>query len=109
MGSNIDDLMYSIILKRAYDKYSKKYSDVNNQLIMNLQNQLKESFLVGYSEGHQNGFQDGIVEAKLNTLVKLAVHTDLADQVILKVLEKEGEVNYIDALNQIRKKQNEQA
>ena len=47
------------------------------------------------------------MDAKFGVLVKLAVHTDLDDQTILKVLDKEEEENYIDALKQVRKKQSE--
>ena len=73
-----------------------------------MQNQLKESFLSGYNEGYKHGEEDGIMDVKFKVLVKLAAHTDLDDQLILKVLEKEGEENYIDALKQVREKQNEQ-
>jgi len=108
MDINIDELMYSLSLNRAYDKFTEKSKESTTQLLQNIQNQIKDSYLTGYSEGHQNGSEDGKTEAKFRILVKLAVHTDLDDQVILKVLEKEGEENYIDALKQIRKKQIEE-
>lgn len=95
MDNNLDELMYSLSLNRAYDEYSRKFKESTDQLLQNMQIQLKESFLSGYSEGHQNGFDEGIMETKLKMLVKLAVHTDLDDQIIY-------------ALKQVRKKQKEQ-
>ncbi|RDW18786.1 hypothetical protein [Oceanobacillus chungangensis] len=108
MSSNLDDLMHSLSFNRAYEKYTIEHKESTNQLLQNLQNQLKESYLTGYNDGHQNGVEDGLMDAKFKMLVKLAVHTDLEDQVILKVLEKEDNENYIDALKQLRKKQQEQ-
>lgn len=108
MDNSIDELMYSLNLNRAYDKYTDKFKDTNTQLIQNLQNQIKDSYFAGYSDGHQNGYEDGTMDAKFKVLVKLAVHTELDDQLILRVLDKEGEDNYIDALKQVRKKQSEQ-
>jgi hypothetical protein len=108
MDNNIDELMYSLNLNRTYDKYTEEFKESTNQLLQNIQNHLKDSYLSGYREGHQNGYEDGIMDAKFRVLVKLAVHTDLDDHIILKVLEKEGEENYTDALKQVRKKQSEQ-
>ncbi|WP_033829724.1 hypothetical protein [Bacillus andreraoultii] len=104
MDNNIDELMYSLNLNRAYDKFTEQFKESSNQILQNIQNQLKDSYLTGYREGHQNGNEDGTMDAKLRVLVKLAIHTDLDDHIILK-MEKEGEENHIDALKQVRKKQ----
>lgn len=108
MDINLDELMNSWSLNRALDRYHKEYRDTNNQLLENMQNQLQESFVFGYNEGIRNGVADGVMEAKLKKLVKLVVQINLEDQIILKVLEKEEDKNFIDALKQVRKKQSEQ-
>ncbi|HWJ80286.1 MAG TPA: hypothetical protein VNR61_19665 [Niallia sp.] len=108
MSGYMDDLLDSFSLKKSYDNYIDEFGESNQRLLESMKNQLKESFHYGYKIGRQNGFDDGLVEVKLKTMVKLAVHTDLDDQTILKVLEREDDNNFIDSLKQIRRKQSEQ-
>ncbi len=103
-----DDLMDLWSIRKAYDNHLGENRDSINRLYEYLQNQLKENFFAGYREGYENGYDNGIIDAKLKMLVKLALHTDLSDNEILEILEKEGEQHFVDALKEIRQKQSTQ-
>jgi len=102
-----DDLMYSWSIRKAYDNHLEENGGSINRLYEHLQNQLKEIFFAGYAKGHEDGYFNGITDAKLKMMVKLVVHTDLTDNEILKVLEEDVQ-HFIDALREVRQKQNEQ-
>jgi hypothetical protein len=76
-----------------------------NDIYETIQHQFKNVFFTGYAQGHENGYDSGIMDVKMKLMVKLAVHTDLDDNTILKVLEKEQDEGYIKALNEIRERQ----
>lgn len=101
----IDDLINSWELNRAFNKFLKEKSEHINDIYETIQNQFKDTFFTAYAQGHENGYDSGRMDEKMKVMVKLAVHTDLSDNTILKVLEKEQDDGYVEALNKIREKQ----
>lgn len=101
----MDELINSWQLNRAFNEFWEDKNDSINRIYENIQNQLRDTFFTGYQVGYENGHFDGITDAKLKMMVKLAVHKNFDDNTILKVLEKENEKDYVKALNEIRQKQ----
>lgn len=105
----MDELINSWQLSRAFNEFWENKSDSINGIYDNIQNQIKDTFFTGYYAGYENGHFDGITDAKLKMMVKLAVHTNLNDDTILIVLEKENEEHFLKALSEIREKQKNQS
>ncbi|WP_161878720.1 hypothetical protein [Alkalibacterium sp. MB6] len=103
--SKMDELIYSWEINRAFDKFWEENGNSINDLYNNFHNQLKDTFFTAYAQGHGNGYDSGIIDEKMKLMVKLAVHTNLNDDMILKVLEKENEEHFVKALSVIRVKQ----
>ncbi len=101
----MDELINSWELNRAYSKFWEEKNESINGIYETIQNQLKDTFFTAYAQGHEYGYGSGISETKIKMMVKLAVHTNLNDDSILKVLEKENEEHFIKALSEIREKQ----
>lgn len=101
----IDDIINSWELNRAFNKFLEAKSEHINDIYETIQNQFKDTFFTAYVQGHKNGYDSGIMDAKMKMMVKLAIHTDLDNNTILKVLEKEQDDGYVKALNEIREKQ----
>ncbi|WP_080848675.1 hypothetical protein [Cytobacillus gottheilii] len=105
--SKMDELIYSWELNRAFGEFCEENGNSINDLYNNFHNQLKDTFFTAYAQGHKNGYDSGIIDAKIKLMVKLAVHTNLNDDMILKVLENEE--HFVKALSEIREKQKNQS
>ncbi|MDQ0215549.1 hypothetical protein J2S13_001967 [Oikeobacillus pervagus] len=101
----MDELLNSWQLNRAYNKFWEDKGDSIQSIYETIENQFKDIFFTGYETGHEDGYFSGKTDAKVKLMVKLAVHTNLDDNTILKVLEKENEAHFINGLKEIREKQ----
>jgi hypothetical protein len=103
-----ESLVYSWSINRAYSKFCEGNNNSIEGLYNSFYSQLKENFFSGYSAGHEDGYHAGMTNEKLKMMVKLAVHTNLDDNQILKILERENEDHFILSLREIREKQKNQ-
>lgn len=88
IGSRYDEIINSRQYERAFNEIWENKSVSISDAYDNINKLIIDSFNTGYHSGYKNGHFEGITDVKLKLMVKLSVHTNLDDTLILKGMEK---------------------
>ncbi|WML43128.1 hypothetical protein [Neobacillus sp. PS3-40] len=96
------DLIKALQHNNAYDTFYKENKAAINEKFNSLFSIIQEGFSVGFEAGRGAGYSAGVIDTNVKMLFRLVDETNLSDEEILTVLDKQGEDIFIEKLGELR-------
>ncbi len=86
---SLEELINSVETNRTYKVFIKENGNSIENILNDFHNSIKNAFNSGFKAGNESGEFNGELKAKMKLVISLIKFTDLDDDVICKIVEKE--------------------